>query len=264
MIGQTPPPFITRYTPPTSFPWQAINSPTKPQLELVQAGLSQFAPARTAFSQFPLSTQLQNPADDWLVRAAGERHCTETHCNPQLSYSGLILTGSSDALPEAHLFHNPSREESCNAIKMPLFKPSPVLNIYISILIEVHEKNWLFKLNLAQFTSSKWSIFMNTLCMFNQTNWADGYSQAENNSLTTTLASQHVLVQQWACLDSDTECVMHSFSLVNVMTHTGKLWVTSPWALIKCLWQAQNKPGNEQTLQLLIQKMATKQPNNIA
>lgn len=136
MIGWSPPPFITRYNPPTSFPWQTINSPTKPQIDLVQAGLSQFAPARTAFSQFPLSTQLQNPADDWLVGAAGERHCTEAHCNPQLSYSGLILTGSSDALPEAHLFHNTSREESCNAIKMPLFKPSTILNIYISVLTD--------------------------------------------------------------------------------------------------------------------------------
>lgn len=57
---------------PQLFSLTAHQSPTKPQLEPVQTGLSQFALAHTAFSRFPLSTQLQNPADDWLGRAAGD------------------------------------------------------------------------------------------------------------------------------------------------------------------------------------------------
>lgn len=58
-------------TPHPLFPLTAHQSPTKLQLELVQTGLRQFALAHTAFSRFPLSTQLQTPANDWLLRAAG-------------------------------------------------------------------------------------------------------------------------------------------------------------------------------------------------
>lgn len=67
-----PLPHPSHATPPHLFSLTAHQSPTKLWLELVQTSLSQFALAHTAFSRFPLSTQLQNPANDWLVRAAGE------------------------------------------------------------------------------------------------------------------------------------------------------------------------------------------------
>lgn len=112
--------------------------------------------------------------------------------------------------------------------------------------------------------STKTGCWCQDKCLKTKQSRPDGYSQAENNSLTI-LVRQQAWVQRSASTDSTshTECVTDSFlSHVTLMSHAGKCWVTSPWTLIKRLRQAQNKPGKWTNPSITDRKKRRSKPPN--